>query len=150
MANPQSTAAGACGASVVNAAIADPKPAQRDGQWNPPLRSDQLRLVRDRLVAWTPLNLEVIFDDLDAAIGSQPPTAATIAALLERLRGHLKRLCDIAVADPKLSGLIERGRLVWDERLPADYQDAVGLARRLAFMLERLIEDCAIEGADDA
>ncbi|MGW7067092.1 DUF6415 family natural product biosynthesis protein [Streptomyces sp. NPDC054855] len=134
----------------MNAIVSTPKATQRDGQWSPPLRIDQLRLVRDRLAAWTPLDLEVIFDDLDMAIGSQPPPAATIAPLVERLRGHLKRLCDIAAADPKLSQLIGRGHLVWDDHLPADPQEAVGLARRLAFMVERLIEACGIKGADDA
>ncbi|WP_409055549.1 DUF6415 family natural product biosynthesis protein [Streptomyces sp. SYP-A7185] len=134
----------------MNAAMADPQATQRGEKWTPPLSSDRLRRIRDGLVAYTPLNLELIFDDLDAAIGNQPPPPATIAALVERLRGHLKRLCDIAGADPKLGPLFERGHLVRAECLPADHQEAVGLARRQAFLVETLIEACGIKGANDA
>ncbi|MFE7358057.1 hypothetical protein ACFU8Q_34250, partial [Streptomyces sp. NPDC057543] len=59
-----------------------------------------MRHVLARITAWSPLDVEAIFDDLDMTIGNQPPPEATIPALVERLRSHLKRLSAIAVADP--------------------------------------------------
>ncbi|MCX4538631.1 DUF6415 family natural product biosynthesis protein [Streptomyces sp. NPDC002596] len=70
-----------------------------------------------------------------------------MTAPVERLRGHLARLSDIAVADPKfpptdgMVQLIERGRPMRRERMPADQQQTIGLARRLAFTLSDLVEE---------
>ncbi|WP_190086301.1 DUF6415 family natural product biosynthesis protein [Streptomyces longisporoflavus] len=115
-------------------------------RWTPPLRSDELRFVLDKITAWTPLDVAMIFDDLDTAIGDRPPPAATTAALAERLRVHLKRLGDIAVADPnhppakKKGRLIEQARLLRDQTLPTGHQETVGLTRRLAFVVADLAE----------
>ncbi|WP_409055062.1 DUF6415 family natural product biosynthesis protein [Streptomyces sp. SYP-A7185] len=134
----------------MNAAMVNPQASRREGQWMPALSVDRLRDIRDALVAWTPLDLEPIFDDLDATIGNQPPPAATVGTLVKRLRGRLKRLCDIAAAGPKPSHLIGQGRLVRGEFLPADHQQAIGLARRLAFAVGKVIEAGSTRGADDA
>ncbi|MGW8889103.1 DUF6415 family natural product biosynthesis protein [Streptomyces sp. NPDC055749] len=127
-------------------------------QWTPPFDADGLRLILERITAWKPLDVEEIFDDLDTAIGNQLPPVAMTATLVERLRGHLKQLGDIAVADTKYPPtdemvlLIERGLPVRDERTPTDHQQAVGLARRLAFvtsdLIEELIEARYIKGAE--
>ncbi|MFF1714632.1 DUF6415 family natural product biosynthesis protein [Streptomyces sp. NPDC058268] len=110
--------------------------------WAPPLRSEELRFVLDRITAWTPLDVEAVFDDLDAALGHQAPPPAAAAALVERLHGHLKRLRDIAAAHfpVEMEILVERGRAIRDEPLPADHQEAVGLTRRLAFVVSDLVE----------
>ena len=125
-----------------------PRTTKRDiPQWTPPLDGDGLRFVLERINAWKPLNVEAIFDDLDTAIGNQPPPVAEAAALFERLRGHLKKLSDIATADPRyppteaMGRLIERGRPMRDERMPTDYKQAVGLTRRLAFVTSDLVEE---------
>ncbi|MFI6730981.1 DUF6415 family natural product biosynthesis protein [Streptomyces atratus] len=121
-------------------------PAPNVPKWTPPLDPDGLRHVLERITAWSPLDVEAIFDDLDTAIGNQPPPEAATPALVERLRSHLKRLSAIAVADPKfpptdeMTQLIERGRSMQDARLPAEHQQAVGMARRLAFVLSDLVE----------
>jgi hypothetical protein len=119
-------------------------------KWTPPLDVDGLRHVLERITAWSPLDVEAIFDDLDTAIGNQLPPEAATPALVERLRTHLARLSAIAASDTKfpptdeMVQLIERGRPMQDERLPADHQQAVGVARRMAFvtsdLVERLIE----------
>ncbi|MFE7330318.1 DUF6415 family natural product biosynthesis protein [Streptomyces sp. NPDC057565] len=115
-------------------------------KWTPPLDPDDLRHVLKRITAWSPLDVEAIFDDLDTTIGNQPPSEAATPALVERLRTHLTRLSAIAVADPKfpptdeMTQLIERGRPMQDARLPANHQQAVGMARRMAFVTSDLAE----------
>lgn len=138
----------------MNATMTAPK-AQ---QWEPPLDAEGLRLVLARVTVWKPLDIEEIFDDLDTAIGNQPPPVATTTALVERLRSHLKQLSDIAAADAKhpptseMVELIERGLPGRAEPTPADRQQAISLARRLAFvtsdLVEKLIEARYIEGAE--
>ncbi|MFA0839057.1 DUF6415 family natural product biosynthesis protein [Streptomyces rochei] len=129
----------------------DVVPPSADGpsrpQWTPPLDVEGLRSVLDRIRNWKPLDVEEVFDDLDTAIGNQPPPVATTGALVDRLRSHLKQLSDIAVADDRypptaeMVQLVERGRPLRDERTPADHQQAVGLARRLAFVTADLVEE---------
>ncbi|MFE7404497.1 DUF6415 family natural product biosynthesis protein [Streptomyces sp. NPDC057557] len=120
-------------------------------KWTPPLDPDALRHVLKRVAAWTPLDIEAIFDDLDTTIGNQPPPEAAIPVLVERLRSYLKRLSTIAVADTKfpptdeMAQLIERGRSMQDARLPDDHQEAVGMARCMAFVTSDLVEKL-IEG----
>ncbi|MEU0836043.1 DUF6415 family natural product biosynthesis protein [Streptomyces sp. NPDC005969] len=116
-------------------------------KWTPPLDEDGLRRVLERITAWSPLDVEAIFDDLDTTIGNQPPPEAATPALVERLRTHLTKLSAIAVADTKfaptdeMTQLIERGRPLQDAHLPADHQQAVGMARRIAFVASDLVEE---------
>ncbi|MFF3257804.1 DUF6415 family natural product biosynthesis protein [Streptomyces sp. NPDC002932] len=127
-------------------------------KWRPPLDESGLRHVLERITAWSPLDFDAIFDDCDAAIGNQPPPEADTPALIERLRSHLKRLRAIVVAETRfrpsaeLALLVERGHHVQTERLADDYQQAVGLARRLAFLtsdlVEKLIEDRYIKDVE--
>ncbi|RSN14820.1 hypothetical protein DMH25_07720 [Streptomyces sp. WAC 01325] len=133
-------------------------PERQVEEWTPALDADGLRNVLERFKAWKPLDVERIFDDLDTAIGNQPPPVATTGALVERLRSHLKHLSDIAVADDRyppteeMLRLVELGRPLREERTPVDHQKAVGLARRLAFvtsdLVEELIEARYIKGAE--
>ncbi|GAA2543966.1 DUF6415 family natural product biosynthesis protein [Streptomyces albidoflavus] len=129
-----------------NDVVPPPADEPRTPQWTPPLDAEGLRSVLERIKNWRPLDVEAVFDDLDTTIGNQPPPVATSDALIDRLRGHLKQLSDIAVADGRypptaeMVQLVERGRSLRDERTPADHQRAVGLARRLAFVTSDLIE----------
>ncbi|MGW2474923.1 DUF6415 family natural product biosynthesis protein [Streptomyces sp. NPDC001665] len=119
----------------------------RAPQWTPPLDAEGLRSVLERIKNWTPFDVEAVFDDLDTAIGDQPPPVATTGALVDRLRGHLKQLSDIALADEQYPPTVEMVRLVArgiplrEERAPVDYRQAVGLARRLAFVASDLVEE---------
>ncbi|MEU4186664.1 DUF6415 family natural product biosynthesis protein [Streptomyces griseoluteus] len=91
-------------------------------------------------------------------MGNQPPPGATTAALVDRLRNHLKQLSDITVADngfpptAEMTRLVERGLPLREEYTPAAYRQAVGLARRLAFvtadLIEELIEARYIKGTE--
>ncbi|MGW9287662.1 DUF6415 family natural product biosynthesis protein [Streptomyces albidoflavus] len=119
----------------------------RTPQWAPPLDTEGLRSVLERMKDWKPFDVEEVFDDLDTAIGDQPPPVATTGALVDRLRGHLKQLSDIAFADERYSPTVEMARLVSrgvplrKEPAPVDYRQAVGLARRLAFVASDLVEE---------
>ncbi|MGW1159083.1 DUF6415 family natural product biosynthesis protein [Streptomyces sp. NPDC002519] len=139
----------------MSTAVAPKRPAE---EWTPPLEADGLRLVLERFRVWKPLDIEEVFDDLDAAIGNQSPSVATTIALVDRLRSHLKQLSDITVADDRfpptaeMTRLVERGLPLRKECTPAAYQQAVGLARRLAFvtadLIEELIEARYIKGSE--
>ncbi|WTD06162.1 DUF6415 family natural product biosynthesis protein [Streptomyces albidoflavus] len=119
----------------------------RTPQWTPPLDAEGLRSVLERVKDWKPFDVEEVFDDLDTAIGDQPPPVATTGALVDRLRGHLKQLSDIALADEQYPPTVEMVRLasrgvpLREERAPADYRHAVGLARRMAFVASDLVEE---------
>jgi hypothetical protein len=120
----------------VSTAVGPKPPAE---EWTPPLDADGLRLVLERFRAWRPLDIEAVFDDLDAAIGNHLPPAATTVALIDRLRGHLKQLNDITLADDsfpptaEMTRLVQRARPLREECTPAAHRQAVRLARRLAF-----------------
>jgi hypothetical protein len=141
-----------------NDVVPPPADEPSTSQWTPPLDAASLRSVLERIKDWKPFDVEEVFDDLDTAIGNQPPPVATTGALIDRLRGHLKQLSDIAVADDRypptadMVRLVQRGRPLREERTPADHQKAVGLARRLAFvtsdLVEELIEARYIKGAE--
>ncbi|MEU9699523.1 DUF6415 family natural product biosynthesis protein [Streptomyces sp. NPDC047981] len=129
-----------------NDVVPPPAGESKAPQWMPPLDADGLRSVLERIKDWKPFDVEEVFDDLDTAIGNHPLAAAATDTLIDRLRGHVKQLSDISVADDKypptteMVQLVERGRPLREERTPADHQQAVGLARRLAFVTSDLVE----------
>lgn len=114
--------------------------------WTPPLTTDQLRAVLDRVRAWTPLSLSAIFDDLDQVLGEQRPADDALDDLGDRLRGALMQLGCIAVADPAhrpdadTLALVERARALRDEEMTGGYGANLGLARRMAWTASELIE----------
>ncbi|MFD8430393.1 hypothetical protein [Streptomyces coelicoflavus] len=82
-----------------NDVVPPPADEPRTPQWTPPLDVEGLRSVLERIKNWKPFDVEEVFDDLDTAIGDQTPPVAVTDTLVDRLRGHLKQLSDIAVAD---------------------------------------------------
>jgi hypothetical protein len=74
------------------------------------------------------------------------PPEDLVDELAERLRGHSAQLGDIAVAakaeheDEVVARLIERARTVRCEEMPADYRQAVGHLRRMAWSVGELHE----------
>ncbi|MGW8597657.1 DUF6415 family natural product biosynthesis protein [Streptomyces sp. NPDC055893] len=129
-----------------NDVVSPPADEPNAPRWMPPLDADGLRSVLERIKGWKPFDVEEVFDDLDTAIGNHPPAVAATDTLIDRLCGHVKQLSDIAVADEKypptteMVRLVERGRPLREERTPADHRQAVGLARRLAFVTADLVE----------
>ncbi|MFD8117535.1 DUF6415 family natural product biosynthesis protein [Streptomyces microflavus] len=130
-----------------NDVVPPPADEPRTRQWTPPLDAEGLRSVLERVRNWNPFDVEEVFDDLDTAIGDQTPPVEVTDILVDRLRDHLKQLSDIAVADEQypptaeMLQLVARGVPLRAERAPADYRQAVGLARRLAFVTSDLVEE---------
>lgn len=130
-----------------NDVVPPPADEPRTPQWTPPLDAEGLWSVLERIKNWKPLDVEEVFDDLDTVIGNQTPPVAVTDTLVDRLRGHLKQLSDIAVADEQypptaeMLRLVVRGVPLRKERAPADHRQAVGLARRLAFVTSDLVEE---------
>ncbi|MEU2483534.1 DUF6415 family natural product biosynthesis protein [Streptomyces sp. NPDC012617] len=130
-----------------NDVVLPPTDEPRTPQWTPPLDAEGLWSVLERIKNWKPLDVEEVFDDLDTAIGNQTPPAAVTDTLVDRLRDHLKQLSNIAVADEQypptaeMLRIVVRGVPLREACVPADYQQAVGLARRLAFVTSDLVEE---------
>lgn len=95
-----------------NDVVPPPADEPRTLQWIPPLDAEGLRFVLERMKDWKPFDVEEVFDDLDTAIGDRSPPVATTGALVDRLRGHLKQLSDIALADEQYPPTVEMVRLV--------------------------------------
>ncbi|MFE3377322.1 DUF6415 family natural product biosynthesis protein [Streptomyces anulatus] len=130
-----------------NDVVLPPADVPRTPQWSPPLDAEGLWSVLERIKNWKPLDVEEVFDDLDTTIGDRTPPVEVTHILVDRLRDHLKQLSDIAVADEQypptaeMLRLVVRGVPLREECVPADYQQAVGLARRLAFATSDLVEE---------
>lgn len=95
--------------------------------------------------AWNPLDGGAVLDDIGAVLDDVIPGEDQVEELAERLRGHLMRLVDIALAnaageDDQAAALIERARLVRAEETPGDHWRAVGHLRRMAWSVNELLE----------
>ncbi|MFC8078138.1 DUF6415 family natural product biosynthesis protein [Streptomyces sp. NPDC057307] len=94
--------------------------------------------------------LEAIADDIGDVLGEQDPRESEFGEIAERLRGHLLRLVAIANAagdgggDAEVCRLLQRARTLRSEALPDDSRQALGQLRRMAALvndlLERLVE----------
>ncbi|GAA2718535.1 MULTISPECIES: DUF6415 family natural product biosynthesis protein [Streptomyces] len=119
---------------------------QPPSRWMPPTTENARRLLA-ALQSWQPLNVDAVFDDLNAILGDQAPAVDEVDELADRLRGHLMQLVNIALANAQSEvalasahGAVEQGRVVGSEELPGDYRKALGLLRRLALATEALVE----------
>ncbi len=129
------------------------RPATR---WEPPLDPEALRHLLTAMRAWQPFDINALLDDAGDALDHVPPPAEHADALAQRLREHLTRLVDIAVAagaeerDDQAADLIARARALRSEEPPDHAPTALHL-RRLGWavheLLERLIETHCVKGA---
>ncbi|MER5918470.1 DUF6415 family natural product biosynthesis protein [Streptomyces sp. NPDC001982] len=95
---------------------------------------------------WQPFDGGALLDDGGAVLDDYVPAAEQVEELAQRLRGHLMRLVDIAVAagaeqrDTVTAGLIERARTVRSEDVPGGCWKAVGHLRRMGWTVNELHE----------
>jgi septation ring formation regulator EzrA len=125
--------------------------------WTPPLDSAALARLLEQFHAWQAYDGNALLDDVADALDDVMPADEHIGELTQRLRGHLMRLVNIALAaeageDAATASLIERARLVGAEELPGDPWKVVGYLRRMGWavneLMERLVETrCLREAA---
>lgn len=113
--------------------------------WTPPLSRGELATVLDRLRGWTVFDGDAVLDDVASALDDVPPAEEDTEELAERLRGHLARLVNIALAaeaeqDTAAAQLIEQARLLRVEDLPGDLWTATGHLRRLGWTANELLD----------
>ncbi|MFC9916306.1 DUF6415 family natural product biosynthesis protein [Streptomyces sp. NPDC127197] len=114
-------------------------------RWRPPLDPDALRTVLEKVRAWEPFDGGALLDDVAVVLDNVMPAEEYVEELAQRLRGHLMRLVDIAVAaeaeeDKATARLIERARNVRSENMPGDHRQAVGHLRRMGWTVNELLE----------
>ncbi|MGV9349445.1 DUF6415 family natural product biosynthesis protein [Streptomyces spiralis] len=109
-----------------------------------------------RIRRWQPFDGDALLEDVGAVLDECIPAEQHVDELAQRLRGHLVRLVDVAVAtgaerrDTATAGLVERARTVRCEAVPCDRWKAVGYLRRLGWTVQELHErlvvtDCSRE-----
>jgi hypothetical protein len=116
--------------------------------WVPPLDAagltDVLGLLRRW--AWTGADSEALLDDVGAALDDIAPCEEDVEECVQRLRGHLMRLVDIAVStrvgqqSVYADTLIQRARVLRAEDMPGDRRRAVAHLRRMAWILGELLD----------
>lgn len=117
--------------------------------WTPPMDSAEPADVLAGLRRWTPFDGDALFEDVGAVLDDVVPGAAELEDHAQRLRGHLMRLVDIAVAqeagqsDPEVQRLIRQARDVRAQELPGGHMNAVGHLRRMAWSVNELLERLA-------
>ncbi|MFE9882846.1 DUF6415 family natural product biosynthesis protein [Streptomyces sp. NPDC005784] len=114
--------------------------------WTPPLDADGLQSLLVKVRRWQPFDGGTLLDDVSAVLDECMPIEGQVAVIAVRLRGHLSRLVDIAVAsdaaqaDEITAQLIAQARTVHCQELPGDYMRAVGQLRRTGWIVHDLFE----------
>lgn len=121
--------------------------------WNHPVREavlpgtpEGLGRLLEKVQNWAPYVDGLLLDDVAAVLDDHVPDEDEVAEHNQRLRGHLMRLVNLAVAskvdqrDREVAYLVERGRELRSQELPGEHVQAVGHIRRLAWTLSELLE----------
>lgn len=115
------------------------------GRWFPPLDSEGLVRIAGLLRQVKPL--EAIGDDIGDVLGEQDPRESEFGEIAERLRGDLLRLVAIAnaagVGDAEVCRLLQRAHTLRSEALPDGSRQALGHLRRMAGLVNDLLERLA-------
>lgn len=116
------------------------------GRWGRPLDVETLGAVLTKLRSWQPLDGDALLDDVADALDDLPPGQAAMGRLVQRLRGHLTRLTEIAVAakavqrDAYTACLVQQGSALCSQEVPDGRVPATQHARRLGWVTNELLE----------
>lgn len=116
-------------------------------RWSPPLNSEGLARIASLLRQVKPV--EAIVDDIGDVLGEQDPRDSEFGEIAERLRGDLLRLVTIANAagdgdgDAQVCRLLQRAHALRCEAVPDDSRQALGHVRRMAWVVNDLLERLA-------
>ena len=107
---------------------------------------DRLRWVLGKVQQWAPYVDGLLLDDLALVLDDYTPAEEEVEDIAMQPRGHLMRLVNLALTsqvyrqDPEVADLIGSGRAIRDEELPGDHRQAVGHIRRMAWIVNELLE----------
>jgi hypothetical protein len=123
----------------------------------PPLESEGLQHLLEKVRAWQPFDRGALLDDVAEVLDDLIPDEDDVEELGQRLCGHLMQLAHVAVAanaeehDERIAPLVERSRVLRSEDMPGDHWQAVGHLRRMGWvvneLLERLVETKCLKAA---
>ncbi len=111
-----------------------------------PFTEAGLRKVLEKVQRWAPYVDGLLLDDVAAVLDDYTSTEPEVDEHAQRLRGDVMRLVHLAVGskvseqDEQVSDLIARGLTIRTEEVPTDHRRAVGRIRRMAWMLDELLE----------
>lgn len=114
--------------------------------WRPPLDQAAMERVLEKVRQWQPFDGDALLDDVAAVLDEYVPDEESVDEIALRLRGHLMRLVNIAIAaeaeqrDKSAAQLIERARALRCEELPGDHWRTVGHLRRMGWTANELLE----------
>ena len=107
--------------------------------------------------AWTAQDSEALLDDVALALDDVAPSEEDIEDFVQRARGYLMRLVNIAVStrvwqeSAYTDTLIQRARTLRADEMPGDYRHAVLRLRQMGWvvgeLLDQLVTFDSIEGA---
>lgn len=122
-----------------------------------PFTAEGLERVLRKIQDWKPYVDGALLDDVAAVIDDFTPAENEVEEHAMRLRRHLMRLVNLAVADKvverdgRVARLVSEARQVRSEELPGDHRRNVGHVRRMAWtvneLLERLVENQCLKEA---
>ncbi|MEU0857524.1 DUF6415 family natural product biosynthesis protein [Streptomyces griseofuscus] len=124
-------------------------PERKAEPWQPPLSAGGLADVLGlmRRWAWTEQHTEALLEDVALALDDVlAPSEEVIEDIVQRFRGHLMKLVDIAVSSLVWQGsayantLILRGRALRAEEMPGDYPRAVQHLRQMGWIVSELLD----------
>ncbi|MER6205960.1 DUF6415 family natural product biosynthesis protein [Streptomyces sp. NPDC001642] len=105
-----------------------------------------LKRLLAKVQNWAPYVDGLLLDDVADVLDDHMPGEDEVAEHAQRLCSHLTRLVNLAVASTAdernrgVADLVERGRELWSQALPAEHAQAVGHIRRMAWTLNALLE----------
>ncbi|WP_372350904.1 DUF6415 family natural product biosynthesis protein [Streptomyces sp. KL116D] len=114
--------------------------------WSPPPDAGYLAHVLARMIAWEPLDMDVLLDDVADALDEVPVAAKDVPPLADRLVAHLNRLGAIAIAakidehDEDVARTISHGARLRAVALPDEPDLAHGHLRRIGWAVSELAD----------
>ncbi|MGW8954747.1 DUF6415 family natural product biosynthesis protein [Streptomyces sp. NPDC055709] len=124
------------------------------------MSAEGLARVLTQLRDWQAFDGEALLDDVADVLDDIAPAEEHVEQLAERLRGHLMRLVNIAVAneaeqrDDTAAWLVGRARALRSEELPGGHWKAVGHLRRMGWtvneLLERMVDTGCVKSPEPA
>ncbi|SEP02599.1 DUF6415 family natural product biosynthesis protein [Actinacidiphila rubida] len=121
-------------------------------RWQPPLDAAGLNDLHGLLLrwAWTAQDSNDLLDEVARALDDVPPPEEEIEDFVERHRGYLMRLVNIAVAtrvwyrSVYADTLVQRARVLRAVEMPGDHSQAVLHLRQMGWVAGELVDQLVV------